>query len=112
MTGLAEAMALADAFGLDEAAVLDVLAESPIGVTVRSKRANLESGRYAPNFKLALAVKDLRLVTEAAGSAGVATRLVPATLAWMEAAEQAGLGPLDYSAVIAHARGREARGPE
>lgn len=48
MTGLAEALALADAFGLDRAAVLDVLAESPIGVTTKSKRANVEAGRTRP----------------------------------------------------------------
>lgn len=108
MTGLAEALALADGLGLDEGAVLDVLAESPIGVTVRSKRGNVESGRYAPpNFKLALAVKDLGLVTDAAAGAGVEVRIAPAARSWLEDADRAGLGTLDYSAVIAHARGQE-----
>lgn len=112
MTGLAEALALADAFGLDQSAALDVLAESPIGVTTRSKRALVESGRYPPNFTVSLAAKDLRLVAEAAEAAGVEVRVSPAARSWMEEADAAGLGPLDYSAVIAHVRGREALGPE
>jgi 3-hydroxyisobutyrate dehydrogenase-like beta-hydroxyacid dehydrogenase len=106
MGGLAEALALADALGLEEAAVLDILAESPIGMTVKSKRALVESGVYDANFKLGLAAKDLRLVTAAADAAGVELRLAPAARAWLEEADAAGLGDLDYSAVIAHVRGR------
>ena len=83
-----------------------MLADSPIGVTVRSKRANVESGLYPPNFKLALALEDLRLVTGAAGERGVDVPLARAAQAWFRGAAEAGLGPLDYSAVIAHARGR------
>ncbi|MDP9069856.1 MAG: NAD(P)-dependent oxidoreductase [Actinomycetota bacterium] len=105
MTGLGEALALADALGLDQAQVLDALAESPIGATVKSKRSNLESGAYSPNFKLALALKDLGLVTEAAGSAGVDLRLAPAAQTWFQEAADADMGELDYSAVIAHLRG-------
>ena len=112
ITGLAEALILADVEGLDQAQVLDALAQSPIGATVKSKRSNVESGTYAPNFKLSLAVKDLRLVTEAAQRAGVQLRLAPAAQAWLEAADDAGLGALDYSAVIAHVRGTDAAGPD
>lgn len=112
MTGLAEALSLADGLGLEQAAVLDALAESPIGATVRSKRANIESGRYSPpNFTVALAVKDLSLVADAAGAAGVELRVSPAARSWLGDAERAGLGPLDYSAVIAHARRRRPASP-
>jgi 3-hydroxyisobutyrate dehydrogenase-like beta-hydroxyacid dehydrogenase len=111
MCGLAEALALADALGLEQAAVLDILAGSPIGATVRSKRQLIESGEYPANFKLALAAKDLGLVTAAADEAGLGLKLAPAARAWLEAADGAGLGDLDYSAVVAHARGREATGP-
>jgi 3-hydroxyisobutyrate dehydrogenase-like beta-hydroxyacid dehydrogenase len=110
MTGLGEALALADAEGLDQALVLDALAGSPIGATVKSKRDNVESGTYPPNFKLSLAVKDLRLVTEAAARAGLDLCVAPAARAWLEMADEAGLGPRDYSAVIAHVRRREAAG--
>ena len=108
MCGLAEALALADALGLDEAAVLDILSESPIGVTAKSKRKLIESGEYPANFKLSLAAKDLRLVTSAAEGAGLELRLAPAARAWLEQADTEGKGDLDYSAVIASVRGRPA----
>ena len=100
MTGLGEALALARALDLSQDDVLDVLAESPIGATVRSKRANIESGEWPANFKLELAAKDLRLVEEAANAAGVPLNVAKAAAAWLDAAEAAGLGDLDYSAVI------------
>jgi 3-hydroxyisobutyrate dehydrogenase len=110
MTALGEALALADAMGLDQAAVLDVLSESPIGATAKSKRSRVESGEYPPNFTLELAAKDLRLVTEAAERLGVDAKVAAAARAHFEAADGAGFGDLDYSAVIAHVRGREAGG--
>lgn len=111
MCGLAEALALADALGLEQNAVLDILAESPIGTTVKAKRVLIESGSYGPNFSLGLAAKDLRLVAEAAEQAGVELRLSPAARSWFERADAAGLGALDYSAVIADVRGRPASSP-
>lgn len=108
MTGLGEALALADGLGLDVSQVLELLAESAIGATAKSKADNIESGTYSPNFKLALAVKDLGLVTAAAQQAGVELRLAPAARAWLESADAAGLGAMDYSAVVAHIRGAEA----
>jgi 3-hydroxyisobutyrate dehydrogenase-like beta-hydroxyacid dehydrogenase len=109
MTAFGEAMALADALGLEEKAVLDVLEGSPIGATVARKRGHLESDAYPPNFRLALAVKDLNLVEETARAEGLDFKVAAAAKAWYEAAEQAGLGDLDYSAVVAHVRGRPAR---
>jgi 3-hydroxyisobutyrate dehydrogenase-like beta-hydroxyacid dehydrogenase len=109
MTGLAEAVALADRLGLDEPIVLDVLSDSPIGEPVRRKRRFIESGRYPPNFKIALARKDAGLVVETAEAEGLDLPLARGARAWMEAADQGGLGELDYSAVIAEARGKPAR---
>ncbi|HET7722585.1 MAG TPA: NAD(P)-dependent oxidoreductase, partial [Acidimicrobiales bacterium] len=108
MTGLAEALALADGLGLEESDVLDILSESPIGVTTKGKRPLIESGVYPPNFTLALAAKDLRLVMEAAEAAGVELRVAAAARSWLERADEHGLGDLDYSAVIADVRGRPA----
>jgi 3-hydroxyisobutyrate dehydrogenase-like beta-hydroxyacid dehydrogenase len=96
-----EALALGDSLGLDRSALLDVLADSPIGSTVRTKRANVESGRYPPNFKLSLALKDLRLVNEIAERAGRHLGVASASRDWLERAAEAGAGDLDYSAVIA-----------
>ena len=110
MTALAEALALADALELDQAVVLDVLSESPIGATTKSKRPRIESAEYPPNFTLELAAKDLRLVSEAAGRLGVDAKVAAAARAHFEAADESGFGDLDYSAVIAHVRGHTAGG--
>jgi 3-hydroxyisobutyrate dehydrogenase-like beta-hydroxyacid dehydrogenase len=109
MTGLAEALALADALELDEAAALDVLSESPIGVTTRSKRELIESGSYPPRFRLALAAKDMRLVVETAERAEIPLEVALAARDRLLAAEDHDLGDLDYSAVVAHVRRRPAR---
>ncbi len=111
MSALAEALALADALGLDEGLVLDALSDSPIGRTAKSKRERIQTREYVPNFTLSLAAKDMRLVAEAAEKGGVDARLAAAACAHFESADAAGLGELDYSAVIAHVRGQEvARG--
>jgi 3-hydroxyisobutyrate dehydrogenase-like beta-hydroxyacid dehydrogenase len=110
MSGLAEALTLADAFALDQSTVLDILAESAIGATVKSKRDKIESGRFAPNFKLSLALKDLRLVTAAAQNAGLQLPLAMAARAWFEVSDAEGLGSYDYSAVTARARNRPVKG--
>jgi 3-hydroxyisobutyrate dehydrogenase-like beta-hydroxyacid dehydrogenase len=96
-----EALALGDALGLDRSALLDVLADSPIGSTVRAKRANVESGTWPPNFKLTLALKDLRLVNDIADRAGRRLGVASASRAWLEQAAEASAGDLDFSAVIA-----------
>jgi len=111
MSGLGEALSLAQGLALEPSVVLDVLAESAIGVTVKSKRELLDSGTFPPRFKLSLAAKDLRLVTEAAEAAGRDLRVARAARSWLEDADREGLGELDYSAVTAHIRGVEARAP-
>ncbi len=95
-----EALALGDALGLDRSALLDVLADSPIGTTVRAKRAGVESGSYPPNFKLSLALKDLRLVDQTAQRAGRHLPVARASRDWLERAASSGAGDLDYSAVV------------
>jgi 3-hydroxyisobutyrate dehydrogenase-like beta-hydroxyacid dehydrogenase len=111
MTALAEALALGDALGLEQSALFDVLADSPIGVPARSKRDRIESGQYPANFKLALAGKDAALILKEARRVGLDLPLAAAADAYMQAAEVAGLGDLDYSAVVAHVRGRPAELP-
>jgi 3-hydroxyisobutyrate dehydrogenase len=81
--------------------LLDVLSETPIGTTVKGKRANVESGSYPANFKLALALKDMRLVADAAQLARRTLRVANGTLDWYETADAEGAGDLDYSAVVA-----------
>jgi len=67
---LGEALSLGESLELQRNILLDVLADSPIGPIVKAKRANVESGQFAPSFKLRHAAKDLRLVTETAAARG------------------------------------------
>jgi 3-hydroxyisobutyrate dehydrogenase-like beta-hydroxyacid dehydrogenase len=98
---MGESLALGQALGLQRATVLDVLEDSSIGPTVRAKRSNVESGQFSPSFKLRLAAKDLRLVTEAGDEAGLDLRAARAARAWLDEAMEQGAGDLDFSAVVA-----------
>jgi 3-hydroxyisobutyrate dehydrogenase-like beta-hydroxyacid dehydrogenase len=100
IVGLGEALALADALGLERSSVLDVLEGSNLSPVVRSKRESIEADRYPPRFKLSLAAKDLALVTQAAADAGLELRGAASTRSWFEEAEVAGQGDEDYSAVV------------
>ena len=101
MTALGEALALADRLGLDRSDVFDVLVGSPIGVTARGKRNLIASGRYPPNFKLRLAVKDVDLVHDTAARLGPELRVAEAAGSWFKDAAARGLGEMDYSAAVA-----------
>jgi 3-hydroxyisobutyrate dehydrogenase-like beta-hydroxyacid dehydrogenase len=109
IVAVGEALALGQSFGLQLETLLDVLEASPIGPAARAKRSNLESGRYPPSFKLRLAAKDLRLVTEAAEAGGLDLKAARAARAWLEEAIGQGLGDLDYSAVVATIAGEARR---
>jgi len=112
MTALGEALALARSLGLDQDGVLDVLADSPIGVTARSKRSRIKSGSYPPNFKLGLAIKDMDLVIDTAAGRGLELRVAPAARSWFADAAGEGLSEMDYSAVIARITGTRPKPPE
>jgi 3-hydroxyisobutyrate dehydrogenase-like beta-hydroxyacid dehydrogenase len=97
ITALGEALAVGHALGLDRTTLLDILAESPIGPTVHAKRANIEADAYPPNFKLSLALKDLRLVNQTAGQE---LPVAAATVGWLEQAAVDWSGDPDFSAVV------------
>ncbi len=101
-----EALSLGDALDLRRGIVLDVLASSPIGPIVQGKRANVESGDFAPRFKLRHAAKDLRLVMDAADARGRDLRQARADRAWLDEAAEHGAADLDFSAVVAAIAGR------
>lgn len=107
ITALGEAIALADALGLDRGAALDVLSGSQLGAAVSAKRESIETRSYPPRFKLSLAAKDLRLVTEAAARTGRELPVASAARRWLEQAVEAGAGDLDYSVVVATIVGDE-----
>ena len=101
IVGLGEALALGETLELEQGLVLDALAGSPIGPLVNAKRTNVESGRFAPSFRLRHAAKDLRLVTEAAAARGHDLKQARANRAWMDKGVEEGAGDLDFSAVVA-----------
>ncbi|MDX6227588.1 MAG: 3-hydroxyisobutyrate dehydrogenase [Frankiales bacterium] len=107
IVALGEALALGRACGLAQGSVLDVLADSPIGPTVRAKRANVEAGHYPPNFKLSLAAKDMRLAVDAADRAGVTLEAATSVSRLLDEAGQQGAGDLDFSAVVATILGQQ-----
>jgi 3-hydroxyisobutyrate dehydrogenase-like beta-hydroxyacid dehydrogenase len=110
ISAVGEALALTDALGLPREQVLEILSNSPVGPTVTGKRANIESHSYPPNFKLGLAAKDMRLVTEQAERDGVELKIGRAAAEWLALAEAEGHADEDYSsAVESIAKGREDR---
>ena len=109
MVTLGEALSLGDSLELGRSIVLDVLADSPIGPIVKVKRANVESGQFAPTFKLRHAEKDLRLVTETAAARGRDLKQAKANRAWLDEAAEHGAADLDFSAVVATIVGQEPR---
>lgn len=95
---LGEALALADALGLDRTTAFDVLAATPVAAQAERRRPAVESGDFPRRFALSLARKDAELVT----SAEPGLRLAEAARSWLEDAEAAGLGDADYSRVLEH----------
>jgi 3-hydroxyisobutyrate dehydrogenase-like beta-hydroxyacid dehydrogenase len=104
---LGEALSLGESLELKRGVLLDVLIDSPIGPIVKAKRANVESGQFAPSFKLRHAAKDLRLVMEAAAARGRDLKQARANRAWLDDAAERGAADLDFSAVVATISGVE-----
>lgn len=98
---LGEALALARGLGLPDETAFVVLGATPLAAQAQRRRPAIESGSYPPRFPLALAHKDANLVIEAAATAGVDLRLMPAVRAWLADAEDAGWGKQDYTAILA-----------
>jgi 3-hydroxyisobutyrate dehydrogenase-like beta-hydroxyacid dehydrogenase len=98
---LGEALSLGEALELERGVLLDALVDSPVGPIVKAKRASVESGQFAPSFKLRHAAKDLRLVMEAAAARGRDLKQARANRAWLDEAVKSGAADLDFSAVVA-----------
>jgi 3-hydroxyisobutyrate dehydrogenase-like beta-hydroxyacid dehydrogenase len=98
---LGEAISLGESLNLERCILLDVLTESPIGPIVKAKRANVESGQFAPSFKLRHAAKDLKLVTETAAARGRDLKQALANRAWLDEAARQGAADQDFSVVVA-----------
>ncbi|WHT17836.1 NAD(P)-dependent oxidoreductase [Crossiella sp. CA-258035] len=101
---IGEAMALADGMGVDAGTAWDALAGSAVGGMARRMREQTADDGQPITFSLSLAAKDLRLALEAGAAA---EGVIAAARRELGAAEQAGLGERDFSAVVTHLRQRD-----
>jgi 3-hydroxyisobutyrate dehydrogenase/2-hydroxy-3-oxopropionate reductase len=99
---LGETLALADGLGLSRETVWEVLAATPLDAQAERRRPAVDSGKYPPRFRLSLGRKDAELVQAAGAEAGLELPALEAARAHLAAAEAAGLGDEDYSAVLKH----------
>jgi 3-hydroxyisobutyrate dehydrogenase-like beta-hydroxyacid dehydrogenase len=104
---IGEAIAAADALGLDRDAAFAVLAATPVAAQAERRRPAIAADEYQPRFALSLARKDVGLLTDA--TEGLELRVLAAARAWLEEAEAAGRGGEDYSAVLAQIVNANAR---
>ena len=98
---LGEALALARELGLSREAAFSVLATTPLAAQAERRRPSIESGDYPPRFSLSLARKDVELIADAAAAARLDLALVEVQRSRLTAAEHAGWGEQDYSALLA-----------
>jgi 3-hydroxyisobutyrate dehydrogenase len=96
-----EGLALGTALGLDADRLLPTLMAGAAGNWFLDKRgATMLRGEFAPGFKCAHLLKDLKIVRGMAQEAGVATVVIDQALADYAALVEAGLGDADTSALI------------
>lgn len=97
--GLAESLVLAKGLGVDPALVLDVVTGGPMDSGYfQAKVAAILAENYTASFSIANAVKDARLVVDAAVQAGVQVDAAQAGLRRFERAFEAGHGDKDMAA--------------
>jgi 3-hydroxyisobutyrate dehydrogenase-like beta-hydroxyacid dehydrogenase len=102
---LGETLALADVLGLPRETTWEVLATTPLDAQAERRRPAVEAGEYPPRFRLSLGRKDAELVRAAGDAANLDLPALDAARAHLVAAEAAGLGDEDYSAVLKHILG-------
>ncbi|VXC11265.1 3-hydroxyisobutyrate dehydrogenase [Pseudomonas sp. 8AS] len=97
--GLAESLALARGLGIDPALVVDVVTAGPMDSGYfQAKAAAILADNYSASFSIANALKDARLVVEAAAQAGVQVDAAQAGLHRFERALEAGHADKDMAA--------------
>ena len=104
---MGEALALAASQGLDLARVLEVIRVSAGTSWMFENRApHVIEADYAPRSAVDIWPKDLGIVSDIAGQAGLPLPLVATALAEYRAASAAGLGGLDDAAITRHVAAR------
>ncbi len=98
---LAEGLVFARAVGLEPEAALEVLMGSmAYSRIMETKGRKMLSGDFSTQARLTQHLKDIRLILQAAAEGGQALPLSEAHCRLLEAAEAAGFGDMDNSAVI------------
>ncbi|MFZ9745791.1 MAG: NAD(P)-dependent oxidoreductase [Opitutaceae bacterium] len=98
---LAEGLALAQGLGLDARQALAVMQSGPAYSRIMDRKGErMLSGNFVPEARLSQHLKDVRLILEQGEAAGLPMPLSRAHRSVLEAAETAGLGALDNSAII------------
>lgn len=108
---IAEAVSVAQAAGLDLAAVGEVLGEGAAGSRLmKTKIPKMAAGDFSPQFQLGLMDKDLRYFLDMARELDRPVPMASAARHQMQSARLAGLGAQDVSAVFAWLSGLTAGG--
>jgi 3-hydroxyisobutyrate dehydrogenase-like beta-hydroxyacid dehydrogenase len=98
---LAEGLAFAAGIGIDPARALEVIRASPAYSRIMDgKGGKMVTGDFTPEARLSQHLKDVRLILQLGTQAGLPMPLSHAHREILEAAEAAGLGGLDNSAII------------
>jgi 3-hydroxyisobutyrate dehydrogenase-like beta-hydroxyacid dehydrogenase len=96
---LGEALALGQKLGLAPEATFGVLSATPLAAQAERRREAFETGEYPVRFALALALKDAKLISAAAG--GMDLKVAEAVRDWFAKAVEEGAGEDDYSSILA-----------
>jgi 3-hydroxyisobutyrate dehydrogenase-like beta-hydroxyacid dehydrogenase len=103
---MSEALVLGEASGVSREALLRVMGSSAVGAPfVEYKTEPLLNDDFSATFTTALMEKDVDLVLEAAGKAGVALPLAHELKDLLRAASEAGYGDDDFMALFLYLRG-------
>lgn len=98
---LAEGLAFAAGIGIDPAQALAVMRAGPAYSRIMdAKGPKMIHGDYAPEARLSQHLKDVRLIVQCGTAAGLPMPLSTAHRELLEAAQAAGLGALDNSAIF------------
>ncbi|CAL8462090.1 g1621 [Coccomyxa elongata] len=101
MAASAEGLALADALGLKQQDVVDVVALGAVATPMLALKAPaMLEGRYPTAFPLKHQQKDLRLALQAAGEGSLKLPVAAAANSLYLEAQEKGLGDADFSAVL------------
>jgi 3-hydroxyisobutyrate dehydrogenase-like beta-hydroxyacid dehydrogenase len=104
LVGLGEVLGFTDRLGMDPEVVLDGIGMGALASLVERWRARITSPASDAHFRLALARKDLRLLLDEADPAAARLDVPGAAAARFEAAQEAGLGDADFSAIARFVR--------